>query len=837
MTQDNSNPGALEPIAGKWDRKPVLLFVDHQVPQYDLYAGSRTNFMYLQLLLEMGFEVKFLPTDFHCIEPYSGELGRMGVETLDGDWFRENWQSWLVTNGRGIDYVFMHKPDPAVEVLPVVLETTSAAIIYQCHDLHYLRLQRMAEVESDPEILEEARRYEEIEDYIFSNSDVLLTFSEVEERFIRAKYPDKKVFTVPLFFYRGARDVEREFGKREGLLFVGACAHTPNQDAIEWFSREIFPLVLEEVPEAVFNVVSADPPEDIAALDSDSVNILGRVSDEELAGLYRSSKLMVVPLRFGAGVKGKVIESLYEGLPIVSTGIGLEGIKGIDAVASPVDTPEDFASELVRLYRDEKELRSLSEAGSRFVAEHFTAEQTAGLIHEVVAIADEEAALRLTAAMQEDAEQFPARLIALYLPQFHPIPENDEFWGKGFTEWHNVRKAKPLFPGHHQPHVPGELGYYDLRDGQVRVAQAELAREYGIEGFCYYHYWFNGRRLLEHPLNELLATGEPDFPFCLCWANENWTRRWDGDDKEILVRQHYSEEDDRNHIRELIPIFQDPRYIRVNGKPLFLVYRTSDLPNPARTAQIWREEARNAGLGEIHLSRVESMDKTDPRYIGFDSATEFAPDWGYRGPQLTGDSDLPEDASDELRKACENNYVHYYADMADAMMSKRRADYKRFRCVAPSWDNWARRKKNAALFLDPDPKKYQQWLTRMIADTNSRLHGEERIVFINAWNEWAEGCHLEPDQKYGLSFLDATKKALESSKSVSGRTTGFHQVKLTRLSEQITDYRLQLQALDARIARRDAKIEAMLNSTSWRISAPVRWVKQRWLNIKNHFSG
>ncbi len=195
----------------------------------------------------------------------------MGVETLDGDWYRENWQSWLQANGQNIDYVFMHKPDPAAEILPAILDYTNAAIIYQCHDLHYLRLRRKAEIENDPAVLAEAEEYEEKEDFVFSNSDVLLTFSEVEERFIREKYPHKKVFTVPLFFYPEMGQVERDFSVRRDLLFIGACAHTPNHDAITWFSKEIFPLVQEQLPDVVFNVVSADPPEDIAALESDSI--------------------------------------------------------------------------------------------------------------------------------------------------------------------------------------------------------------------------------------------------------------------------------------------------------------------------------------------------------------------------------------------------------------------------------------------------------------------------------------------------------------------------------------------------------------------------------------
>lgn len=200
------------------------------------------------------------------------------------------------------------------------------------------------------------------------------------------------------------------------------------------------------------------------------------------------------------------------------------------------------------------------------------------------------------------------RAIAFYLPQYHPVPENDEWWGKGFTEWRNVSKARPLFPGHYQPHLPADLGFYDLRLPEVREAQAELARAHGISGFVYYHYWFNGRRILERPFNEVLQSGKPDFPFCLCWANENWTRIWDGGDKHILLEQKYSAQDDLAHIQSLIPAFRDERYIRVNGKPLFLVYRAELIPDPVRTAAIWREAAIKAGVGDLYLARVESYD-------------------------------------------------------------------------------------------------------------------------------------------------------------------------------------------------------------------------------------
>jgi lipopolysaccharide biosynthesis protein len=357
----------------------------------------------------------------------------------------------------------------------------------------------------------------------------------------------------------------------------------------------------------------------------------------------------------------------------------------------------------------------------------------------------------------------PVRAIAFYLPQYHPIPENDEWWGKGFTEWTNVTKAKPLFPDHYQPHLPADLGFYDLRLPEVRQAQADLAREYGIYGFCYYHYWFNGKRLLERPFNEVLATGKPDFPFCLCWANENWTRRWDGQEKNILMQQIYTEEDDRLHIRELAKAFHDPRYIRVDGKPLFLVYRATKIPNPLKTTQIWREEALKLGIGEIFLSRVESFpdEHTDPKLIGFDAAVEFQPDWGNRGKPLQ--SRKRWDIARRLGLAHQvyaDNKIYDYKAVIESMLSKPKPAYLRFPCITPSWDNTPRRQTDATILKDSTPELYEYWLKTTIGNNLSDTQNS-KLIFINAWNEWAEGNHLEPCQKWGRAYLEATRRALK----------------------------------------------------------------------------
>lgn len=356
--------------------------------------------------------------------------------------------------------------------------------------------------------------------------------------------------------------------------------------------------------------------------------------------------------------------------------------------------------------------------------------------------------------------QTKPRVIAFYLPQYHPISENDQWWGKGFTEWTNVAKAKPLFRGHYQPHIPADLGFYDLRLPETRQAQADLAREYDVHGFCYYHYWFQGKRLLEQPFNEVMALGKPDFPFCLCWANENWTRVWDGGSKDIIMEQNYSEEDDRHHIRWLVNAFQDKRYIRIDGKPLFLVYKASNLPDPLRTTSIWREEAKKMGIEDLFLCRVESYphQRNNPHKLGFDAAVEFQPDWYL----LYGKGRLWHLRKQlNVNRAYKENNIFDYAKTVKDMLNRDTPEYKTFPCVTPSWDNSARRKSFATIFKNSTPDIYENWLKTVIENL-SPSSNDENLVFINAWNEWAEGNHLEPCHKWGRAYLEATKRAVNS---------------------------------------------------------------------------
>jgi lipopolysaccharide biosynthesis protein len=356
------------------------------------------------------------------------------------------------------------------------------------------------------------------------------------------------------------------------------------------------------------------------------------------------------------------------------------------------------------------------------------------------------------------------RALAFYLPQFHPTPENDAWWGPGFTEWSNVVRTRPLFPGHGQPDLPADLGFCDLRVAETRAAQAALARAHGIAGFVYYHYWFSGRRLLDRPFEEVLAAGEPDFPFALCWANEDWTRAWDGRSGQVLVRQEYGADDDLAHARDLVRAFADPRYVRVDGRPLFLVYTASSLPDPRRTTDCWREVAVRAGVGEPFLVRVEhDLETGDPATLGFDAAVDFQPRFAELGPAQR--RSVSARALRRLRltnQAYRWHRIYDYATVVDRMLARPPAPYTRFPGVCPGWDNTPRRARQAVVFRDASPAEFERWLRAVIDDFTPFGPGQD-LVFVNAWNEWAEGNHLEPGRRWGLGHLRATERALAAT--------------------------------------------------------------------------
>ncbi|HJU62573.1 MAG TPA: glycoside hydrolase family 99-like domain-containing protein, partial [Candidatus Binatia bacterium] len=343
-------------------------------------------------------------------------------------------------------------------------------------------------------------------------------------------------------------------------------------------------------------------------------------------------------------------------------------------------------------------------------------------------------------------------MIAFYLPQFYPIPENDEWWGKGFTEWSHVARGTPQFVGHYQPRLPGELGFYDLRLFEVQRRQIELAKKYGIYGFCFHYYWFSGKHLLDVPLNRVLENPELDLPFCLCWANENWTRRWDGLDNEVLMAQTHSPDDDLAFIKDIEPALRDKRYIRVNGRPLLIVYRPALLPDPKQTAERWRDYCTKT-LNGLYLVAVQAFGTDDPRPLGFDAAVEFPPHKLGRGAPVLN-SEL------EIGNPDYRGFIYDYAYLMESAKSIPRPDFTLFRGVCPSWDNEARTPGRGTTYKNSTPALYERWLTQAGRFAAREPDPDKRLVFINAWNEWSEGAYLEPDRRYGYAYLQATANAL-----------------------------------------------------------------------------
>lgn len=365
--------------------------------------------------------------------------------------------------------------------------------------------------------------------------------------------------------------------------------------------------------------------------------------------------------------------------------------------------------------------------------------------------------------------------IAIYLPQFHPIPENNEWWGRGFTEWSNTTKAYPRFKNHYQPHLPADLGFYDLRLEEARLAQEALAKSFGIYGFCYYHYWFNGKLILNEPLDRKIVNAKEDLPFFMCWANENWTRTWDGGENKILLKQDYSLEDDIKHITYLIDFFKDKRYIKVNGKPIFVIYRPKFFPNIEMTIKIWREEVKKAGFDDIYIGFSQNSEyQYEPTSKGFDFAFEFQPDFN-NVPQkkqsilIRSISKFGQIKRRILRKLgfnviaksnkSDKDFVCDYEIFTKHQMGR---NFKRnvYPGITPMWDNAARRKKRAFILHNSTPQKFQNWL-QYIYDQYPWSQMPENYLFINAWNEWAEGNHLEPCQKWGLQYLEVIRKVLK----------------------------------------------------------------------------
>jgi lipopolysaccharide biosynthesis protein len=361
------------------------------------------------------------------------------------------------------------------------------------------------------------------------------------------------------------------------------------------------------------------------------------------------------------------------------------------------------------------------------------------------------------------------RAIAYYLPQFHPIPQNDDWWGPGFTEWTNTSKARPLFRGHYQPHVPADLGFYDLRLPEAREAQARLARDYGFEAFCYYHYWFgNGHRLLERPFEEVIRTGRPDFPFCLCWANETWTGVWHGATHRVLAKQTYpGAADDKAHFAALLPAFRDPRYITVEDKPLFLVYNPDQLPDPSAFTALWRKLAREAGLPGMYFVGIQN-EPWLPEANGFDGATVRNLHRSYR---LDGNTWLCRLKHHYRSMLGRPTRLYRYKDAIRQFAPDECRKTNKYPCAIPNWDNTPRSGKRGLVLHGSTPEYFRQHLRTLLSQIENKP-AQHRILFVKSWNEWAEGNHLEPDLKFGHAYLRVVREELaKASAQISAQTS------------------------------------------------------------------
>ena len=379
-----------------------------------------------------------------------------------------------------------------------------------------------------------------------------------------------------------------------------------------------------------------------------------------------------------------------------------------------------------------------------------------------------------------------ARIIALYLPQFHPIPENDRWWGPGFTEWTNVAKARPLFKGHVQPKLPADLGFYDLRLPETREAQARLAREAGIEGFCYYHYWFGGKQLLERPFNEVVTSGKPDFPFCLCWANHSWSNKtWNRKSNlqanSMLMEQTYPGiEDDTAHFMSLLPAFKDPRYIRVDGKPVFFLYNPWEHTRVREWIKTWRALAQEHGLEGLYLvsmcdstltfrlnadgtrtRTLPNLESSDELFrsvldLGFDAVNSF----GRRRGEMLATGKYSDLIKTILRKAgLPAGATYDYAKTVKGFFAPEDRWENVFPTVMPNWDRSPRATSWDGIYVNATPKKFEEHISQALELVRDKTP-EHRIVILKSWNEWGEGNYVEPDQEFGHGWLDAVKNAL-----------------------------------------------------------------------------
>ncbi len=785
-----------------------ILVIEDRVPHSKLGRGYPRSRAIVQALVDSGVEISFFPIY---------ESGDKWVDvrpTMDGsvevllDRNGSDLGEFLAQRRRYFDAVLICRPHnmntfrTALAIDPSVI--SGATIIYDAEAIFSTREVLRRRLAGEDVSATEMSRLLDEEVNLAKGADIVISVSAKERK---------------LFLERGVRRVLQlgypltpnptiaEFETRTDILFLGTIFddESPNADSLRWFAQEVLPHLRERLGSHILlTVVGITQASSIEALGGSAFDLVGCVDD--IRPYFEKARVVVVPTRFAAGIPLKALEAASLGVPMVVTDLIADQLGwrvGHDLLSA--SDGQSFAAECARLFasrelwgairasalervnedcspaRFRESVRELlsnvdhvslwSEHGSQtpefddwslecppsatvspqaLLAEFRSFAET--LFHVESRKPGSNLNYVFRSSEQLDPKKLTIKAIAFYLPQFHPIPENDLWWGKGFTEWTNTTRAVPQFLGHYQPHLPGDLGFYDLRVPDVMHQQITLARQYGISAFCFHYYWFAGKKLLERPLNQFLNDSSLDMEFCICWANENWTRRWDGSEHEVLIAQSHSPETDRAFIESVLPIFNDSRYIRIDGKPLIIIYRIDLLPRPAETIERWRATARQGGFSDIYIVAARSFDVGNLSEYGVDAAVEFP-------PHQTGAVSL-EQSKTIINSHFEGNILDY-RELAARYGRKEWQDLPTFKTVFPSWDNEARKPGRGTVFADSIPVLYANWLKDACTLTASRRK-EERLVFINAWNEWAEGAHLEPDREFGYAYLHATASVLRN---------------------------------------------------------------------------
>ena len=804
------------------NNKKTIVIIDDRIPEFDKSAGARSTLHIIQTYKELGLNICFLPDNFNPIEPYSQHLRDIGVKLLtDINIDSEKiFKLWLKNYAKKIDYIFLSRPLVCQKYLKEIKKYKNIKILYYGQDLHFLREQRTYEITKDLKYLEKSKSSKKIEYEIIKNADVSYFPSVVEKDLLKKDFPAKDIEVIPVYAY--ATDnlpAPQKFEDRKDILFVGGFWHAPNADGLKWFVNEIFPQIVKVIPDIKLNVAGSNVTDEIRQLQSTNINILGFVSDEELQNLYKTTRVVIAPLRYGAGMKGKVVEALYNQAPIITTNIGAEGIENRNNVITIANESDDFANKLIELYTNKDKNEYAANNSINIIKKQFSKKymniilskglaktKKSNILRKIFSIINEynnnkkqkvvyilgkrfiikpeisqaqkDEYIDYVLNNQQDKTNFvkitttpfkrkadTPKLITFYLPQFHSFEENDNWFGKGFSEWSNAAKAVPQYTGHYQPHLPIDVGFYNLETTDILKRQIELAKMYGIYGFSFYYYWFSGKKIMEKPIEAFLKDKSLDMPFFMFWANEHWTRLWgDGQQDEILYRQELKDDDAEKFMADILPYMKDERYIKIDNKPVLIIYNPElyDLKVFDKFIKDIRRIARDNDFSDLYICTIRkpSMDKFNLKSpldkYGLDAIVEFMP------------SGLTPDFMPKTPLIMNEKFNGRCFDVEDYVMSEKynfETNCQIYKGLFPHWDNTARKCYIDAYIFESTPQLYKSWLKGCIDWTKQHNKDTEQFVFINAWNEWAEGAHLEPDQKYGYAYLQATKEALEETAS------------------------------------------------------------------------